>query len=101
MPRVDTPHTRCRAAFARGDITPPAGIYHRMWGAALHERATGVHRPLTATAMLLEAPDGSGRLLVLGLDHCLLEAVETNAIKSSVHAASGIPPEQVHIALPH
>jgi type I restriction enzyme R subunit len=26
-----------------------------MWGAALHDRATGVHRPLTATAMWLDA----------------------------------------------
>ena len=101
MTRVDTPQTRCRAAFARADITPPPDIYHRMWGAALHERATGVHRPLMATAMLLEALDGSGRLLVLGIDHCLLEAVETNAIKSRVHAMSRIPPEQVHIALSH
>jgi hypothetical protein len=101
MTRVDTPQTRCRAAFTRADITPPAGIYHRMWGAALHERATGVHRPLTATAMLLEAIDGGGRLLVLGLDHCLLEAIETQAIKSKIQSLSKIPPEQVHIALSH
>ena len=101
MTRVDTPQTRCRAAFAQADITPPAGIYHRMWGAALHEQATGVHRPLTATAMLVEALNGTNRLLVLGIDHCLLEAVETNAIKSRIHAQSGIAPEQVHIALSH
>ena len=101
MTRVDTPQTRCRAAFAQADITPPAGIYHRMWGAALHEVATGVHRPLTATAMLVEALDGTSRLLVLGIDHCLLEAVETNAIKARVRSVSGIAPEQVHIALSH
>ncbi len=45
---------RCRAAIARCDITPPVGIYHRMWGAALHDRATGVHRPLEATLLWLE-----------------------------------------------
>ena len=101
MTRVDTPQTRCRAAFAQADITPPAGIYHRMWGAALHEVATGVHRPLMATAMLVEALDGKSRLLVLGVDHCLLEAVETNAIKARVRSVSGIAPEQVHIALSH
>jgi hypothetical protein len=101
MTRVSTPQTRCRAAFARGDITPPAGIYHRMWGAALHEQATGVHRPLTATALLMEAEDGSGRLLVLGIDHCLLETGETDRIRERVRAVAGIPAEQVHVALSH
>ena len=47
---LNTPQSRCRAAVARCEITPPIGIYHRMWGAALHDRATGVHRPLEATA---------------------------------------------------
>ena len=37
-----------------GDITPPVGIYHRMWGAATHDRATGVHKPLLATLLWLE-----------------------------------------------
>jgi len=99
MTRIDTPQTRCRAAFARADITPPAGIYHRMWGAALHERATGVHKPLLATALLLDA--GAGRLLVIGIDHCILEQVESDAIKARVRAASGIAPEHVHLALSH
>jgi hypothetical protein len=99
--RVTTPQTRCRAAFARADITPPAGIYHRMWGAALHEQATGVHRPLTATAMLLEALDGGGRLLVIGLDHCLLEAVEADRMRAAAAAAAGVEPERVHLALSH
>lgn len=101
MTRVDTPQTRCKAAFAQADITPPPGIYHRMWGAALHEQATGIHRPLTATAMLLESLDGSGRLLVLGIDHCILEKVEADAIRARVHSEAGIPPDQVHIALSH
>jgi hypothetical protein len=101
MTRIETPQSRVRAAFARADITPPPGIYHRMWGAALHEQATGVHRPLTATALLVESRDQHGALLVLGIDHCLLEAVETAAIKDRVRQASGIPPRQVHIALSH
>ncbi len=46
---LNTPQSRCRFALAWADITPPVGIYHRMWGAAKHERATGVHRPLRGT----------------------------------------------------
>ena len=42
-----TPQSRCRFALAWADITPPAGIYHRMWGAAKHERATGVKKLVT------------------------------------------------------
>ena len=87
--RVDTPQSRCRVGFARADITPPVGIYHRMWGAALHDRATGVHRPLTATALWLEALDGSGRQLVLGLDHCLLDGAEFDRIRDAVGSGRG------------
>ena len=58
MPHVDIPQSRCRAAVARGDITPPVGIYHRMWGAATHERSTGVHKPLLATAAWFGPTDG-------------------------------------------
>jgi hypothetical protein len=49
LTEVNTPQSRCHFALGWADITPPAGIYHRMWGAAKHERATGVHRPLRAT----------------------------------------------------
>jgi hypothetical protein len=52
---VNTPQSRCHFALAWGEITPPANIYHRMWGAAKHERATGVHRPLRATLAVFEA----------------------------------------------
>ncbi len=99
--RLTTPQTRCRAAFARADITPPPGIYHRMWGAALHEQATGVHRPLTATALFLEAETGAGRLLVIGIDHCILEAVEADRLRERAAGAAGIGVECVHVALSH
>jgi hypothetical protein len=52
-----------RIGVAREDITPPAGIYARNWGAAAHEVADGVHRPLTATALAL-ASDGPPLVLI-------------------------------------
>jgi hypothetical protein len=96
--RIDTPQSRCRIGFARADITPPVGIYHRMWGAALHDKATGVHRPLTATAMHIESLDGSSRLLVLGLDHCILDGAEQTAIRNRISQTS---PDDVMVALSH
>ena len=96
--RVDTPQSRCRAGFARADITPPVGIYHRMWGAALHDRVEGVHRPLTATAMYLEQLSGSGRKLVIGLDHCILDGAEIEIIRSGI---AGLEPEDIAVSLSH
>ncbi|MBN9121630.1 MAG: neutral/alkaline non-lysosomal ceramidase N-terminal domain-containing protein [Planctomycetes bacterium] len=96
--RVDTPQARCKVGFARADITPPVGIYHRMWGAALHDRATGVHRPLTATAMCLEPLDGPGRLVVLGLDHCILDGAELTNIRTRVGRTV---PDDVMVCLSH
>lgn len=99
--RVDTPQSRCRAGLARAEITPPVGIYHRMWGAALHDRATGVHRPLLATALWLEARDDAGRLLVIGLDHCLLDRAEFTRIREKAGQAASIPPEDVFVSMSH
>ncbi len=50
---------------ARADITPPVGIYARNWGAAKHDAATGIHRPLNLTALVIkETPDGAPLVLV-------------------------------------
>src|SRR3954468_8387636 len=99
MNRVDTPQTRCRVGVAHGDITPPVGIYHRMWGAAVHDRATGVHRPLLATLLWLEPLDGPAdqAQLVIALDHCILDTEEMRRIRQAVGQAVGVTAEQVHV----
>src|SRR5438876_11509570 len=53
---------------AREDITPPVGIYARCWGAATHETAEGVHRPLTLTCVTFENDAGDGPLALIGAD---------------------------------
>ena len=53
---------------ARADITPPVGIYARNWGAAKHDVAEGVHRPLTATAVTLQSTSDSAPLVLIALD---------------------------------
>lgn len=53
---------------ARRDITPPVGIYSRMWGSALHDVAEGVHLPLTATVIALRSNDADAPLILVCLD---------------------------------
>jgi hypothetical protein len=53
---------------AREDITPPAGIFARSWGAATHEVADGVHRPLTLTCLTFQADVDSPPLVLVGAD---------------------------------
>ena len=53
-----------RIGIARADITPPVGIYARNWGAAKHDEARAIHRPLFLTAITL-APSSGGQALVL------------------------------------
>jgi hypothetical protein len=103
MDRLETPQTRCRAGFARADITPPVGIYHRLWGAASHERSTGVHRPLTATALWLDRPGGGDARIIISLDQCLLDAVDIEAICHRIRASvpDGLAAAHVHCSHTH
>jgi hypothetical protein len=103
MRAIETPQTRCRAAISRCDITPPVGIYHRMWGAATHDRATGVHKPLYATMLWLEPESGdlSQALVFVALDHCILDGPDIELIVQAVAAAAGLQAEQVLILLAH
>lgn len=61
-----------RIGIARADITPPLGINSRVWGAALHEVADGIHMPLTATAMVILPKSGSAWVIV-SADLCWIE----------------------------
>lgn len=105
MPHVLTPQSVCRFGIARCDITPPIGIYHRMWGAATHDRATGVHRPLTATALVFQAidspPSPDSEIIVVAVDHCLLWASEMNSLLQAVCSAAGIKQEQLLVVFSH
>ncbi len=80
---IHTPTSICRLGLGITDITPPVGMYHRMWGAAKHDRSTGVHRTLRATAMILESADGHAaqRHLFVSLDHCMFRPPEMDELK--------------------
>ncbi|MBV6501054.1 MAG: hypothetical protein CJBNEKGG_03549 [Prosthecobacter sp.] len=96
-----TPQSRCRFALAWSDITPPANIYHRMWGAAKHERATGVHRPLRATVAAFAPLNGDARQVVLALDHCVMGATEHASLVAQAAKISGVAREEILVVFSH
>ena len=102
---VQTPQSNCRFGIASADITPPVGICHRMWGAAKHDQATGVHRPLVATVLWIQAlessDDGDAFQVLVALDHCFLWAEEMQNLISSVSAATDVPPERLAVVFSH
>ena len=97
------PQSRCRAGVSEGDITPPVGIYHRMWGAAKHDRSTGVHRPLRQTTLAL-APlrgDDSQLTVLIGVDHCLFWHNEMRDLLEAVSVGSGVPVDRITVFFSH
>lgn len=103
---MESPEARVVAGSAQADVTPPVGIYHRMWGAARHDVSTGVHRPLFATTLYLAPPEtpsdgsASGRVFI-ALDHCLLWFPEMQDLLAAIEQGSGIPREQVTVFFSH
>ncbi|TWU17153.1 hypothetical protein Pla52o_54920 [Novipirellula galeiformis] len=57
-----------RIGLARVDITPPIGIYSRNWGAAKHDVAESIHRPLSLTAISLAVNEGDPPLVLIDAD---------------------------------
>lgn len=96
-----TPQSRCRFALARCDITPPANMYHRMWGAAKHERATGVHRPLCATVAVFVPLTGDEKQIVLALDHCVMGRTELEQFVNGIVAISGAKAAEILVVFSH
>ena len=92
--RIQFPQSRCLVGMADGDVTPPVGTYHRMWGAAAHDRSTGVHRPLRQTTMVLapaESTDVAAEcVLFIALDHCLFGKPEMTELLDRIEQVTTI-----------
>ena len=87
---VLTPTSRVRLGHARVDITPPVGIYHRMWGAARHDQSTGIHRPLLADAIVLGPIGSSGTddlVIRIHFDSVGLARTYYDALVAAIHGA--------------
>ncbi len=90
--------------MSRVDITPPVGIYHRMWGAARHDRATGVHRPLQGDVLVFELAHEKGahsRLIRVQLDHVGFATEQHERLKASISDPGGVDPDRVILTYSH
>ena len=105
MKTVEFPQSHCLVGVARGDVTPPVGIYHRMWGAASHDRSTGIHRPLTATVLWLanvNEPKSAGEnKVIVALDHCLLWTEEMEGFLEQVSEQAYVERDSIIVFFSH
>ena len=103
--QVNFPQSRCRFGIACREITPPVGIYHRMWGAAKHDRATGVHQPLRASVLtfapLVETRPLQDHQILVAIDHCILGTQELDIILKAMTAKVPLLEEQVAVVCSH
>lgn len=95
------PTALVRLGHARADITPPVGIYHPMWGAARHHRATGIHRPLVADIVVFAAADGSAAWAKAQLDMVGLGTDDNRSVRQAIATGAGLPAERVVVAYSH
>lgn len=87
---------------ARRDVTPPVGVYSRCWGAATHDTAEGIHRPLSVTVLTISTSRDEAPHVLAAIDGgawASPEAVEL--VRQEVSAAVGAAPEQVLLNLAH
>ena len=100
-----SPTSYVRFGHARIDMTPPVGIYHPMWGAARHHRATGVHRPLLGDVMALgpisSADAPSTTMLRIQLDLVGMGKREYELLLDALCRATELAEGQIVVSFSH
>jgi len=93
---------RGRIGIASREITPDPGIYCRNWGAATHDVAESVHRPLRLNALVLSSRESDSDLYFFDVD---LGWWKTPAlagrILNQILDQLGIRPDQMIFGLTH
>ena len=98
-----TPTSHLQLGVARVEITPPVGIYHPMWGAARHHRATGIHRPLYADILIFAPLVGDGSPWVqVQMDMVGLSARDLHrGMREAVAEGAGVDTQNVVLSFSH
>jgi hypothetical protein len=88
--------------LARTDITPPVGIFCRNWGAAMHDTAQGIHRPLSLTAFAIRESAAAAPLVLLDTDlGWWANLAYERAFRRRVVTALGLPEERLLSCVTH
>ncbi len=87
---------------ARADITPPVGIFCRNWGAAVHDTAQGIHRPLSLTAIAIQEKASSTPLVLVDADlGWWANLTYERKFRRQVLDELGLPPERLLCCVTH
>ncbi len=96
------PSFRGRIGVARVDITPPVGVYARNWGAASHDVADSIHRPLTLSAMILSRGSDDAPLVLVDADLGWWKSPETaRRFRRLILEEFSLPEANLIVALSH
>lgn len=98
---LSNPEFRGRIGVARTIITPPVGIYARLWGSAMHDVAEGVHRPCFASCLVFQDESGDNDLVLLALDACIFAQEEVMRLSAAIQAGCGLAPGRLIIHPSH
>lgn len=91
-----------QAGVARRDTTPPVDIYFRSWGAARSDKADGIHRPFTVTALVLREDATRQPVVLIAVDGGWWQAgADEGFVRGGVLEALGLDPSRVMINLSH
>ncbi len=87
---------------AQVDVTPPAGIYSRNWGAGKYDTAEGVHRPLMLTCFTFQSEKKETPLVLISADFGVWGRAEDGAaLRNEILAALSLSPSQLMFCLSH
>ena len=83
------------------DITPPVGISHSGWGAAIHEQAEGVDMPMYAYVLLIETESSADKVVIVDVDLGGVPDGLDNKIRDSITKEVDIDPQNIRISATH
>lgn len=102
MISVPAKTTRCQFGVATREVTPPLNAYGRWWGAALHDKKQGVHKPLLTQAAVIGPISGKGDPLVLvTIDNCVFAAPDEAALRATIRERAGLPDANLLLSPSH